>query len=106
MLNSYVNLPLQDSVTHPSYLLASYLDAITGLTGKSTEGTGGKREFFGQVIMEVLYWAGGLKGRKIGRLLGIGYTTVSQERRRLRERLRNDRNLQALFTRPTAKCNE
>ena len=56
--------------------------------------------------MELLYRVGGLKGHEIGSLLGIGYTSVSQERRRLKERLRNDRNLQALFTRLDAKCNE
>jgi len=49
---------------------------------------------------------GGLRGHEIGRLLGIGYASVSQDRRRLKEQLRNDPNLQALFTRLAAKCNE
>jgi len=44
-----------------------------------------------------------LKGDQIGRLLGIGYTSVNQERRRLKERLENDRNLQSLYKHLDAK---
>jgi putative transposase len=53
--------------------------------------------------MELLYRVGGLKGDEIGRLLGVGYTSVSQKRRGLKEQLRNDRNLQALYKRLDAK---
>jgi hypothetical protein len=56
--------------------------------------------------MELLYRVGGLKGHEIGRLFGVGYTSVSQERRRLKERLRNDQNLQALSKRLDTKYNE
>jgi REP element-mobilizing transposase RayT len=82
------------------------LNIIKGTTGKSIEEIREEKGAIRQVAMELLYRVGGLKGHEIGRLLGIGYTSVSQERRRLRERLRNDRNLQALFTRLAAKCNE
>jgi hypothetical protein len=82
------------------------LDTIKGVTGKSIEEIKEEKGAIRQVVMELLYGVGGLKGYEIGRLLGVGYTSVSQERRRLRERLRKDRNLQALFTRLAAKCNE
>ena len=31
--------------------------------------------------MDVLYRIGGMRGREIGNLMGIGYTAVSQERK-------------------------
>jgi hypothetical protein len=82
------------------------LDAIREVTGKTIEEIREEKGVLRQVAMEVLYRVGGLKGDEIGRLLGVGYTSVSQERRRLRERLRTDRPLQALLTRLNAKCNE
>ena len=48
-----------------------------------------------QIAMEWLYRLGGMKGEEIGRLMGVGYTSVSQERRRLRVRLEGDRKLTA-----------
>ena len=47
--------------------------------------------------MEVLYRAGGLKGIEIGRIFGVDYSSVSQERRRLRERPVKNRKLQSLM---------
>jgi putative transposase len=82
------------------------LGVIEGVTGKTIEEIRGERGALRQVAMELLYRVGGLKGHEIGRILGVGYTSVSQERRRFKERLRNDRNLQALFKRLDAKCNE
>jgi hypothetical protein len=82
------------------------LGVIEGVTGKTIEEIREERGALRQVAMELLYRVGGLKGHEIGRILGVGYTSVSQERRRFKERLRNDRNLQALFKRLDAKCNE
>jgi putative transposase len=79
---------------------------MEGVTGKSIEEIRKGKGVLRQVAMELLYRVGGLKGDEIGRLLGVGYTSVSQERRRLRERLRNDRHFQALFKRLETKCNE
>jgi len=58
--------------------------------------------------MELLYRVGGLKGQGIGELFQVGYTSVSQERRRLRDRRSNDRNAQDLFKRllSIGKCND
>jgi DNA-directed RNA polymerase specialized sigma subunit len=50
-----------------------------------------------QIAMELLYRVGGLKGEEIGEIMGVGYTSVSQERRRLLARLSKDRELDMLF---------
>ena len=42
---------------------------------------------------------GGLKGPEIGMLFGIDYGPVSQERKRLREKLPKDRKLRMLIGR-------
>jgi hypothetical protein len=47
--------------------------------------------------MDVLYRAGGLKGPEIGRIFGLDYGSVSQEGKRLRERLVKDRKLRSLI---------
>jgi len=51
------------------------------------------------MTMELLYRLGGLKGTEIGKIMGVGYTSVSQERRRLRERLQKDRKIRTLLSR-------
>jgi putative transposase len=52
-----------------------------------------------QMAMELLYKYGGLKGVEIGEIMGLDYSTVSRERKRLRERLKKDKELQALLGR-------
>ncbi len=49
--------------------------------------------------MELLYRRGGLKGPEIGRIFGIDYGTVSQERRRLQGKLREDKKIRGLMSR-------
>jgi hypothetical protein len=49
--------------------------------------------------MDLLYRLGGLKGPAIGALFGIDYSAVSQERKRLRERLVRDSKLGELMKR-------
>ena len=51
-----------------------------------------------QIVMDVLYRFGGLKGVEIGRILGVDYSTVSQGRKRLREKLRKDLELMHLLS--------
>lgn len=82
------------------------LRAIEQETGRSFETICQKKGLFRQVAMELLYRVGGLKGEEIGRVMGVGYTSVSQERRRLRARLLEDRGLEALVKRIEQKCNE
>jgi hypothetical protein len=56
--------------------------------------------------MELLDRVGGLRGQEIGELFRVGYTSVNQERRRLRERLRDDRRAQGLLKELHVKCND
>ena len=75
-------------------------------TGKSMDEIKAERGPVRQIVMELLYRAGGLKGEEIGRLMDLGYTSVSQERRRLRERLPKDQKLQILLSHLEMKCHE
>jgi len=43
-----------------------------------------------QIIMSILYTHAGLNNRQIGNMFNIDYSTVSQHRKRLRERLQDD----------------
>jgi len=52
-----------------------------------------------QILMEMLYCYAGLKGREIGILMGLDYSTVSVGRKRLRGKILNDSNLQDLVRR-------
>jgi len=52
-----------------------------------------------QIVMDLLSWAGGLKGPEIGRISGFDYCSVSQERRRSREKRWKDWTLQSLMSR-------
>lgn len=46
------------------------------------------------MVMEILYRLGGLKGVEIGKLMGwVDYGAVSQGRKRLREKLKTNKNL-------------
>jgi putative transposase len=45
------------------------------------------------VFMEFLYRAGGLTNKEIGQIFNIDYSTVSQYRRKLEVRIKNDRDL-------------
>ena len=52
-----------------------------------------------QIVIDLLYRTGGFKGPQIGRIFGVGYGSVSQERMRLREKFPKDRKLQPLMSR-------
>ncbi len=57
-----------------------------------------------QIAMDLLYRLGGLKGAEIGALLGVDYSTVSQSRKRLREKRKKDVKLDDLVRRIEKKC--
>jgi len=52
-----------------------------------------------QIAMELLYRFGGMKGTEIGEMLGVDYSTVSQGRKRLREKLKGNKNLSKIIKR-------
>ena len=66
-------------------------------TGVKIDAIKKQRGSLRQIVMDVLYRYGGLKGVEIGALLGVDYSTVSQGRGRLREKLRKDHELRSLL---------
>ena len=67
-------------------------------TGEKISAIKKQRGSLRQIVMDVLYRFGGLKGVEIGAILGVDYSTVSQGRKRLREKLRKDRELRHLLS--------
>jgi len=82
------------------------LRAVEQETGKGIETIIKEKGPYRQIVMELLYRIGGLRGRQIGEIFDVGYTSVSQERRRLRQRLLRDRKLASLIERIEQKCHE
>ena len=68
-------------------------------TGKSFGEILGSSGTLLQVAMELLYRLGGLKGTEIGQFFGVDYSTVSQGRKRLRQKLAQDRDLTGFMQR-------
>ena len=62
--------------------------------------------FARQVAMDILYRYGGMKNPEIGKLMGVDYSTVSQGRKRLREKIAGDNNFQELMARLDSTCQE
>ena len=54
--------------------------------------------------MDLLYRHGGMKGEEIGKIFGVGYTSVSQERRRLVNKVQEDRKIRDLVIRIEGLC--
>ncbi len=82
------------------------LKAITIETGKNLDDLTAEKGILRQIVMELLYRVGGMKGEAIGKMMGIGYTSVSQERRRLRDRMQHDKRIVDLMKRIEDKCNK
>lgn len=51
------------------------------------------------VFIEILYRAGGLTGKEIGKVFGVDYSTVSQIRKKSAARLQEDSELKKSFER-------
>jgi putative transposase len=77
------------------------LDQVLAIVGEETgqrslfEAKGGLR----QIVMDVLYTYAGLNNREIGELFGVDYSTISQNRKRLTERLAKESQLAILMQR-------
>ncbi|GAN34720.1 MAG: hypothetical protein DYG83_16565 [Candidatus Brocadia sp. AMX2] len=65
--------------------------------GKSFDEIKRERGMIRQMAMDVLYRLGGLTGTEIGEMIGVDYSTVSQGRKRLREKRKRDKHLSALL---------
>jgi putative transposase len=82
------------------------LAAIAKETGKRVETISKEKGHLRQMAMDLLYRQGGLKGEEIAKIFGVGYTSVSQERGRLRAQLVKDKKLNVLLKRLELKCNK
>lgn len=49
--------------------------------------------------MDLLYRVGGLNGTERGEMMAVDYSIVSQVRKRLREKLKNDRHIAQIIKR-------
>ena len=56
-----------------------------------------------QIVMDLLYRVGGLTGVEIGKMLDVDYSTVSQGRKRLREKIQKDKKIKQLLNRIEGK---
>jgi putative transposase len=74
-------------------------DLLAVETGLEWEKIKGSKGDLRRLAMELLYQGGGLTGEEIGSLLGVGYSAVSQERKRLRIKMIGDPVLKRLFDR-------
>lgn len=75
------------------------LEVIEEETGQGRKAILYKRGILRQIAMEFLYRASGLTGPEIGSMMKVDYSTVSQNRKRLREKLKRDNRLEGLFRR-------
>jgi REP element-mobilizing transposase RayT len=74
------------------------MKAIEKVTGKSLEEIKASKGRLRQIATDLLYRIGGLKGVEIGNLMGVDYSTVSQGRKRLRDKMQKDKNLREMVS--------
>ena len=68
-------------------------------TGNTLEEVKKKKHSLRPVLMDLLYRVGGLTGIEIGNIFNVGYSTVSQTRKRLALRIEKDKNLKKIIDR-------
>jgi REP-associated tyrosine transposase len=73
-------------------------------TGKNIDALRKEKGDLRRLAMDLLYRCGGLRGPEVGMLLGIDYSAVSQERKRLRERVARDPKLKEMMQRLEGLC--
>lgn len=86
--------------------MEAIMGAIKEVTGRSPDAMREKKGAYRQIAMDLLYRLGGLKGKEIGKIFGVGYTSVSQERRRLVKKMQKDNKLQELIVRIEGLCQQ
>ena len=80
------------------------ISAIKKETGKGLNELRQDKGIYRQITMDLLYRHGGMKGEEIGKIFGVGYTSVSQERRRLANKMQEDRKIRDLVIRIEGLC--
>ncbi len=73
--------------------------AVEEETGKGLEEIKKAKGIERSILMDMLYRSGGLRGTEIGNILKVDYSTVSQRRNKLRDRLKKDKKLTQLINR-------
>ena len=71
-------------------------EVLSRKTGKTLEAISREKGPLRQIAMDLLHRHGGLTNLEIGRLFGVDYSSVSQERKRLRQRLEQNRKIAVL----------
>jgi putative transposase len=79
--------------------LEKIVEIFSKETGKTIDEVKNKKHPLRPVLMDLLYRAGGLTGKEIGEIFGVGYSTVSQTRKRLALKTTKDRNLTSIIKR-------
>ena len=87
------------ALLHRSWSRDAILLAVQKETGKNVDAIRKDKGDLRRMTMELLYRHGQLKGPEIGAIFGVDYSSVSQERKRLRERISKDPELDALLSR-------
>ncbi len=75
------------------------IKVIEEMTGKVFGDLKTEGGLYRQISMDLLYRMGGMTGVEIGKMFGLDYSTVSQGRRRLRERVENQPEIKTLIKR-------
>ena len=73
------------------------INAVEKETGKNIELIIKERGTIRQIAMDLLYRLGGMKSMTIGEMFGVDYSTVSQGRKRLREKMLKDKTINKLI---------
>jgi hypothetical protein len=82
------------------------IDVIEQDTWKSVATIKEERGVARQIAMDLLYRLGGLKGRGIGNMFDVDYSTVNVNRKRLRDKITNGNDLKKLLFRIEAKLSK
>jgi putative transposase len=80
------------------------ISAIKKETGNGLNELRQAKGIYRQITMDLLYRHGGMKGEEIGKIFGVGYTSISQERRRLANKMQEDRKIRDLVIRIEGLC--
>ncbi|MBW1716378.1 MAG: transposase [Deltaproteobacteria bacterium] len=82
------------------------LKVISDETDKSDEEILREKGPLRQMAMELLFRYGGLKGVEIAQMMGLDYSTVSRDRKRLRDNVHKDATLKKLMARVVGKLSK
>ncbi len=79
------------------------IEAIKEETGKDLDEIKKSKGIERNVLMDLLYRSGGLKGAEIEKMLEVDYRTVSQCRKKLRDKLKKNKKLKDIVSRIEGK---